>query len=446
MSVVRKSKPINPFIEKAIGYAVQKSIEKAWSWANTPMGSRSTPSGGKSSGKSSYSKATPAFKRALRKHLRRKQAQKQGTKGGAATSRSKGFFRTSKKALRKNQLEGRISKLGVNYRLEAGTVITPLRCGYVGHSTMPYLLVNKQIWRAIIKYLMYQMNVIITNYEAAIPTELLGTQIVFKFRFNPEEVVASDHIFTIVAGSTFESAAEDFHEFTLGRGSEFIYVSLFARDASSKLVSQFRFTGSKIHVFVKSTLKIQNRSKNSAESNEADDVDNVPLYGKSYEGMTNGLLFNPDLDGFQRHFTTGPSNGLFSLEVNTNDPNISDNWYMAEPPIPQHFVDIKKSGKVHLDPAELKTSVLTENFTTDLTKFIRNFYGQSKTVDYAFGRQGHCRFYAFEKMLEVNTGSIQTPVAMNIAFEHDYKIGVLFKGGKNVLTTRVIEDKLFAAT
>ena len=38
----------------------------------------------------------------------------------------------------------------------------------------------------------------------------------------------------------------------------------------------------------KSSFKIQNRSSNGVDD-DADDVDNIPLYGKSYYGKSNGM-------------------------------------------------------------------------------------------------------------------------------------------------------------
>ena len=37
-------------------------------------------------------------------------------------------------------------------------------------------------------------------------------------------------------------------------------------------------------------MKIQNRSTNSVDDEQSDEVDNVPLYGRSYEGTGSGTL------------------------------------------------------------------------------------------------------------------------------------------------------------
>lgn len=51
----------------------------------------------------------------------------------------------------------------------------------------------------------------------------------------------------------------------------------------------------KFDIYVKSSLKIQNRTVNTDANNEADDVDNVPLYGKQFEGSGNYVLLGDNI-------------------------------------------------------------------------------------------------------------------------------------------------------
>lgn len=392
----------------------------------------------KSSPKRSGWTVTPQKKRKQRQYRLRAVLLKKGTHKGASTSKSSGFFKTSKRSLKKYRTASLISKKGVLLRIEAGNVITPKRCGYVGHATMPHNSVNLHLWRAIIKALAIKSNIQIDDFDADVPGTLVGIDITLVVRFNYDVNNTTDVTYTIPGGGTWEGIANYFASQTYTQNEEFQFIKI--GWTLGVIPSELHLVEAKIMVDVKSSLKIQNRSKNSEGAIEADDVDNVPLYGKTYEAWSAGLRYDIEVTGLGKRFVANATNGLLDITVDTNDTTIDPNGLLAEPPIPSYFVGIKKCGKVHLDPGYIKTSVLSERFTMSLDQFLIKLYGATGGSVKVRGELGKVRVFALEKMLEVNTGPLQTITAMNIAYEHDLKIGMCLIGSTPSKTTQVIND------
>lgn len=369
------------------------------------------------------------------------------SKKGALSSTSKGFVSLKKKGLKAYKDVNKIAKFGVLYRLEAGNVITPKRCGYVGHGTMPYRLVVNHVWRAILKALVSKTGVAIQDFLDVMTNDYsVGTSITTRFRYNYDPNNQTPSTYTLAGGETYEYVALELAKLFDDKGPDFQIISIELLEESqtggSTKREEINLVDSKLVFDVKSSLKIQNRSKNSLGS-EADEVDNVPLYGKSYESSSQALRYFHEPTGTYKRFAVNKKNGLMDLTVDSN--GVGEGMF-AEPPPPKLFVGITKCGKIHLDPSQIQTSVLTEKFTISMDNFIAKIVGvdanDSTGVVKVRRELGKCRVFGLEKMLEVNTGSEQTIVEMNIAYEHDYKLGVMLKYKNPVRTTVVIQDTL----
>lgn len=361
------------------------------------------------------------------------------TKGGAPTSKSRGFLKVNSN-ITKYGIQSKIAKKGVLYRLEAGNTITPKLCGYVGHCTMPYSVVMKHVWRAIVKAIVAKCGVAIQDFADVFTQDfVVATSVTIRFRFNYDPNNQSSYTYTTAGGETYEDVAIYFSDYMASKGPDFQLISIELLVPGDRKV-EIILTDATVMFDVKSTLKIQNRSKNAIENNEADDVDNVPLYGKSYEAWTSGLRYFHEPTGTYKRFVANNDNGIMDLSVNAN--GVGDGIF-AEPPPPTLFVGVKKYGKVHLDPGEIKTSVLTERFSISLDRYFGKTLGVDPSAVLKIRRDiGKCRLFALEKMLEVNTGPEQTITEMNIAYEHDYKLGVMITYKNPVRTTTVIQDVL----
>lgn len=356
---------------------------------------------------------------------------------GASFSNSSGKFKTSKKSLKKYKKINKLDKRGVTYRLEVGNSFAPKRCGWVGHSTMPFDVVNKQLWRGLLKEIVWKCGVLIQNFSDRVDVDFpVGGNFQFTHRFNYDANPTSIDTYTPAAGETYDNVAEHFHIYTKDQGKEFQFINLAYGDSTRSV--DIDLVQATVSYQVKSSLKIQNRSKNSTETDDqADDVDNVPVYGKSYESKSNGMRYFYEPTGLYERLVGNKRTGVIQIGVDSNTGTMG---FLAEPPQPKLFVGVKKSGKVHLDPGVIKTSVLSEKKTIKLDTLISKLYGIGGGISKIRGEVGTCRVFALEKMLEVNTGPLQTILAMNLAYEHDYKITLAVKSKKRVQTTMVIED------
>lgn len=366
-------------------------------------------------------------------------------RGSKSTGLSGGKFKPLKKTKKYKRVQRKRSYVGakgVYYRLESGNEITPKRCGYVGHHTMPRNTVNTHVWRALLKALMLKKGYTIKNFsDLSSDGVAAGTKIGFTYRFNFDDGTAlSSFEYNTSGADTWEQIAFTFGGQTFNRVDEFHLVTLYLLDVNDSKTT-FNLIGAKITVDAKSTLKIQNRSKNSEGADEADDVDCVPLYGKFYEVQSGGLRYIIDQIGTYRKMVANAISGNIDVTVDTNDVTVDPNAVFAEPPFPSFFIGVKKSGKVHLDPSMIKTSTLTEKFSMSLDQFLNKMFGAGNNTRVR-GELGKTRVFAIEKMLEVNTGVLQTIYPFTIAYEHDLKLGFVIKEGWSTKSTMVIDDTL----
>jgi hypothetical protein len=189
----------------------------------------------------------------------------------------------------------------------------------------------------------------------------------------------------------------------------------------------------RLQLYSKSSLKIQNKSKES--SNDADAVDRVPLYGKSYEGSGNYWMYKPD------NLNTTPGNYLmFNTDENYqyifNDFGAgSAGSSLREPPIKELFVRVKASGKAHLDPGMIKTSVLNARNSMSLNALLKVIQQYSSTNNQI--SLGKFRFFIMEKMIQ---SAVTTTQFITVAYEHDFKLGCVATCSKASSTNYILEQ------
>lgn len=195
--------------------------------------------------------------------------------------------------------------------------------------------------------------------------------------------------------------------------------------ATQETVMQLDLTRCMIDVYVKSAMKMQNRTRTESNSLEEDDVDNVPLYGKSYEGSGNYALYT----------TTGPwlTNAgraeskiiaestlqeCVMLDVFGPSTSVSNGFNLAEPPSLRQMQHCQKIGKIKFEPGEIKTSVIYYKAKKNLNRTIRNLLGPTNEQYLGIGKY---RFFILEKMISSNEPSVNN--RPTIGYEVDTKIG-----------------------
>jgi len=191
----------------------------------------------------------------------------------------------------------------------------------------------------------------------------------------------------------------------------------------NEYIGKYNLKRCSVLLYSKSSLKMQNRTVNSSGNDEADDVDNVPLYGKVYQGPGNYFLVN---DNYYNPLITFQSNYLVDGYDKTSD--------LCEPPPLGQMQRCRTIGKAHLDPGQIKTSVLTDTRKLNINQ-LNSIIGKSEATSNTLplGKQ---RSFIYEKMIQaVATTDI---TAIKMAYEVDLKTGAIFNLVKETPTTQIV--------
>lgn len=417
--------------------------------------SRSSPSG---------SVFNPTFKQRMIAAVAENKRNRIISRKGASTSKSAGFFGRSKVA-RRTKRHSRRNYKGVSLVTELGGVVdSAVNNGSdpvvaqsklfgntiaIGHMTMPYETVLKMACRAIVKQLMISAgDGELANFDAPIPQISDQDIVELKYYFNPDSADIQTHNFPLVLDGailTYDGLAQVIANWISANAtSEWVFKYLsyvpiavvtptFVLTGSRRNYTTLNLSGCSLSFYSKSTLKIQNRTVNTATGDE-ESVDNVPIYGRSYEGGGSGTgAITRDKKGTvsaARDFVGDDKYGAIAKVP-------SEKWYQEVPRADQ-FLKVKSDAKVHLDPGQVKTSrlisrlnVTFDRLITELLKYNYATVGRSHGM-HAFG---HFRFMMFEKMLNSVAGT--TVNSMKIAYETNLFISCTAKIKRNYQTAQL---------
>lgn len=297
----------------------------------------------------------------------------------------------------------------VNLVTELGGSKTDADCVYVGHATAPSYLMLRVICMALTKKLAAGYGIHIENFKDISDQRLHGCTIGLGFYTSSSATSGSFTTYVIVNTDNYEVIAQQIRGLLLVEGTghrdvEFRKLVIY-RGAEDKFeIDLFRL---KFQLQSKSSLKIQNRSK-GALGTESDEVDNVPVYGRSYQAKSSGLIY---VDGHRANpgFHAYRDTGLIAV-IGSDDPTGS----LKEPPLPGTFINCKMFGKVRIEPGTVKTSVLYTKHSFTLDTFFRIVNPSAGTVQATTYKLGQSRVFAMEKIIDIQE---ETPPAIVIAFE-----------------------------
>jgi len=408
-----------------------------------PKGAKKSKTAGKFTGKL----AAGGGRRLVVKQVRR-------SKGYSGPSHSAGFFKPGKNS--KHTLDSYAKRGIVSWRedggvadnlsgITVGNAVPQLIC--IGHTTWSPEEIKKSVARSVLKRIMQKADVDLTDFTVAPPVPQGGptsyifrlqlwlqltpssnvsvTDITFDFLLTTPEAVAIDTVSGVYA-LLFPVTATDAP--ILKR--LVLYGPPGGLPGNQAPLATLDLERTKIHIQCKSTLKIQNQSLSEAGALEADDVTNVPLYGKSYEGNGNGAIYrNTRETGFSQPMPTGPEEFL----INPVKPNLTILPAMyREPPLASQFSRVQKSGKAHLDPGQVKTSVLNYKKSFYFGNLSKIMYTGSVLTQQNRQPFGKFRFFCLEKMIQFN--KTQGVRGIRIAYEVDTKMGVQVTDYRNFQT------------
>lgn len=318
---------------------------------------------------------------------------------------------------------------------------------YVGHAA-PIWQLKYTMWWAVLRKLlvkaggtvsMFNRTATISAAVSAGPTGLLdGDRFRLIWKANASAApTTSDVVINNTTGATVELVVTQFVDLITSEDFELIELQFIPANVTESKLHRaiIRLNTLSLSVFMKLDLKIQNRTVNVATDDQADDVNNVPIYGKTYEGYGLGAVYNAVDSTNNIQFCANPTTGAI-----VNTPTLSE---LQEPLEYQKFEKVTKIGKIHLDPGQIKTSVLTKKFTAsfqyllhELNPALANGFNGSGQRNNINGRFSSYRMFAVEKMIDSSTTSPETRTAVTIAWEHNMKIMMTVKENNSQPTSQ----------
>jgi len=334
---------------------------------------------------------------------------------GASTSKSKGRFK--KPTRRTRNLFESVGKNGVQTVFEYGTQLgsSTANSVMVMHTAAKSASIRHMIALLLAKEIAKAANLeFIEGGQLIIPT---GQGMIYTFQIQYKEYPAGPiqtWLYDTTTGTTWFNLIQDLKDklvgFTVAPNvlptPQFSFENLLVRakgDAVGRTYDwkQVDLRHAKVTYYVKSSLKMQNRTINASGGNE-ESVDNVPIYGKSYTGKGNLMSHIKNVAGVTQEDYYLPDE-QFLERGGIVSAVYAGNTVYSEPPGFDLVRHVSAIGKAHLDPGEIKTSVLTMIKTISLNALfrasVRGYQATGSTFQLPISL-GNFKAYHFEKMIQ----------------------------------------------
>jgi len=349
--------------------------------------------------------------------------------GTISNSKSAGFIQSRQKinAAKRRKV---VSK-GVYRTREYGGIMAPAgEMATIGHATNAYVFMVEAFTIALVKMIFNALKVSLVDVRRLMVSEYgfqSGDEIRLDVQTAPGETLSPLQV-GISPTSTPLSCAlglQALLQNSSNANSELIFTRLWfsPNPAAGSVPAHDRIMinliGARFHWDVKSSLKLQNRSTNVLTDNEAVDVNNCPLYGKSYMGKGTGSRYVTPYGSSNTMDTPPTIATTYGLIQKGSFATSADG--ISEPPLGEMFTDAKRTGKVLINPGDIKTSVLTHRSSCTLDELWRQLlisYNPTSAA-YKYRRLGVFRFMCLEKMINASAGE----AGIEIAYEMNIRYG-----------------------
>lgn len=354
-----------------------------------------------------------------------------------------GGYKKMKKA-KKNKKLVTFSSGGCNKTIEASKLLAADNCAWIGHSTFACGQYYRQIVAAMFTKICIHLQIIRPGYQItdtmACP---VGTTFQVFYQASPN-TANTDETYTFDAGegiddfvNWFTSTSRKWNydsSTTAGTApqanrAEVIFDSMIV--TINGVPRTFSLAQLLVSVAVKSSLKMQNRTKAKTDgaSEDPDDsgnIDRVPLVGKYYTGNGNTLKskLNPINDIISDH--------VVGAMLGSDAAN-----HRREPPHKKDFISVKSCGGAKIEPGAIKTSYLTHNSTRyfnnwfRLIQYLINVPVAGTTIVGPWSRKdyGAYRCFALEKLLNIS-GITTEKITLGVEVNYEISTSAKFKPKK----------------
>jgi len=342
----------------------------------------------------------------------------------------------AKRYNKKQNMWSKVTQKGISFLREStGSTVSPFSV-YVGHSTTPVTGILLNIAYAIVKSIFTKAGYQMTDVDDTVT----GTgQVILDWQPLPNSSISSDtQAFT--AGTT--SYATIAGGLNTALGNKMISTSApnvasilkkvrveIAIDAGSKYY-EIDMTNASIWITVESKLILQNRSYTAdglGDDDNAINVDNIPLVGKSYYGKTMGTYYtgkNESLTPFYARNDLGFIEVVTPYGSGTGKP-VPSEPALASPPDKGFFKKISVIKPIGISPGAMTTDKMFYKTKMNLNQYLRKLYLFTSVGSYGYLPQmGHFKFFGLEKkihQLSISANEDVNPV--RVAWQCNQKIG-----------------------
>lgn len=405
-------------------------------------GGRAGPSNALTPRKTPRKRSKQAGKQAAKTKTKTKKSSSTGFRSRTTTGMSSGFFRKGgRKSKRPYKNRYIASRKGVLATFEVGGVVNDPNCVYVGHTTCPPNRLRYMMLHAIVKAVMAPLGNYPESVTSAFPLVIAGD--IFQIAYKPNsEPLTGILFFTFTFGSTGDTPDTVVNSIMLAalflaltNQVEFLRAEYIPHTTNTRMkYYRVLLSNAKLTITSKSSFKVQNRSISDILDEDSDAVDNVPLYGKSYFGTGNGTQNQRDQAGF-RPFIAHNLHGIISRAA-------SSSLAVQEPPNPYTFSNVKSTSKIHLDPGQIKTSVLYYKAKIPFYRLLPAMFGDVTDPIFKKTNIGKFSLFALERMIHALT----TDLNLYCAYEHNLEMSCFLTGGYPPPTARIFQQNFYDGT
>lgn len=366
-----------------------------------------------------------------------KKSKKSAVRVGSATGKYAGKFKNAVSV--RSRFDKYLDK-GVVLKTEYGGVFADLRnVTYIGHSTMPALTVLKVAWGALMKALFAKAQMYIKNWDTPVldSPQSKNMRVRIYYKTLDSQAVAFEELLIVAQGSSLATIVDDIISKFGVEGTkihpqqQFLSIRLFNEIELVPTFVQCAYTSlveAYIEFYSESELKLQNRTVNTTANDQADDVDNVPIHGRSFDFRSNGTVFR------DYNLPAGTDAAALTSDVNYGFypfggilPSATGTTMYDDIPTPSQFAGVYGSMNNHLDPGQIKNSILRDSASITLNglySVICNTGDRSLTSGIQVTKRtwiGKSRFFCWEK--QVNTVAATSENSFKLAFEANVELG-----------------------
>lgn len=370
---------------------------------------------------SSYSRYVGKFKKTYKKKARRYRVYKKIRR--SKTSKSKRFRYKTKKMKMKKKVNEMVEcmKYGYHITRELYGTLTDPHIGYIIHSTNEYNYLVRIIVGAMVRKLFKKSGINVETRQQTLPleTNLTSGPNAFMIKWIRTKFSTSDQtesVYEIPNNAGLDDIINGLTTLTNHiisyltdpQAEEITHLRLYMRTTDlaqadeRRLVAELDLKNEEFHFCSTSKLKVQNRTKGdtTGADNDADRVDNTPVYGKLYEFKGGSIKMktvdNSDFD-YNLYFNSMPANGL-NLVRGGEIPDYE------EPPTGKHFMNCVGQVKVYLNPGDIKYATISYNYSGKFKNFMDKFkaknYGNQVNAAFRYaGIPGKTQMIALEEVI-----------------------------------------------